>query len=90
MTAADELLGAIDDATVSAIVAHANGTCHLSEWSCSYCESAGVEWVEIDEQWAHVIRDVEQLRTLETWRLKWNEDLAAWLYFPPAADRVSV
>lgn len=33
-----------------------------------------------------VIRDLERLRTLESWCLRWNEELGAWLYFAPVAD----
>lgn len=49
-----------------------------------------VEWVQTgDGRWVHAIRDVEQLRTLEVWRLRWSSSLEVWLYFPPATDRAT-
>lgn len=32
-------LAAIEAAEAAALAAHEAGTCHLSEWSCSYCEA---------------------------------------------------
>lgn len=48
-----------------------------------------VEWAVVNGRRARVIRDVEQLVTLESWRLRWSQSLGAWLYFPPSSDRVS-
>jgi hypothetical protein len=31
---------AIDAAYAQALAEHNAGTCHLSEWSCSYCEAS--------------------------------------------------
>lgn len=37
--AVDLLFDAIDAAEAAARAQHRAGTCHLSEWSCSYCEA---------------------------------------------------
>lgn len=36
-----------------------------------------------------VVRDLEQLRRLPSWCLRWSEHVGAWLYYPPASDRAS-
>lgn len=35
----DRMFAAIDRAYAEARARHEAGTCHLSEWSCSYCEA---------------------------------------------------
>jgi hypothetical protein len=37
----DAFIGAVDAAREDAQARHEDGTCHLSEWSCSYCEREG-------------------------------------------------
>ncbi len=34
-----DVVDAVAQAEASALAAHNAGTCHLSEWSCSYCEA---------------------------------------------------
>jgi hypothetical protein len=36
----DDLVVAVERAEAEAFARHEAGTCHLSEWSCSYCEAA--------------------------------------------------
>lgn len=38
-TVAGELVAAVEAAEAEALRQHQAGTCHLSEWSCSYCEA---------------------------------------------------
>ena len=42
MTVTPELFTAKNEAEAQALTAHRASTCHLSEWSCSYCESEAV------------------------------------------------
>ena len=37
-TTQPDIFAAIDRAYAEALARHEAGTCHLSEWSCSYCE----------------------------------------------------
>jgi hypothetical protein len=37
--AIDDLLDAVEAAEVEALARHEAGTCHTSEWSCSFCEA---------------------------------------------------
>lgn len=38
--AAQDMTAKIGEAESAALIEHLNGTCHLSEWSCSHCEAA--------------------------------------------------
>ena len=38
MLTVDDLLDAVEAAEARALAEHKAGACHLSEWSCSYCE----------------------------------------------------
>ena len=35
-----QVVAAVEHAEAEALRAHEAGTCHLSEWSCSHCETA--------------------------------------------------
>ena len=51
---ADDLLAAIENAEATALTEHDEGRCHLSEWSCSYCE-AGRAALDRNETWRATI-----------------------------------